>query len=49
MFVKMTQWSAFEPGLLLGISSDLPIDLETLFNVWVSYLQVNNGANSLFI
>ena len=26
----MTQWTGFEPGLLRGKSSDLPIDLETL-------------------
>ena len=28
--MKMTQWTGFEPGLLRGKSSDLPIDLETL-------------------
>ena len=29
-FMKMTQWTGFEPGLLRGKSSDLPVDLETL-------------------
>ena len=29
-FMKMTQWTGFEFGLLRGKSSDLPIDLETL-------------------
>ena len=28
-FMKMTQWTGFEAGLLWGKSSDLPIDLET--------------------
>ena len=28
--MKITQWPGFEPGLLRGKSSDLPIDLETL-------------------
>ena len=28
--MKMIQWTGFEPGLLRGKSSDLPIDLETL-------------------
>ena len=29
-FMKMTQWTGYEPGLLGRKSSDLPIDLETL-------------------
>ena len=44
--MKMTQWSGFELGLLQGKSSDLP---RGTLNIWMSYRQVNNCANSLFI